>query len=49
MASTIDEETSFGGFTPFSYVVRENNGYSEHLYLAQDTTFADCCKAVAIL
>ena len=49
MASTLDKENSFDGFTPFRYVVRKNYGYVEHVELAQDITSAYCCKEVARL
>ena len=49
MASTIDKTTSFDGFTPLSYVVRESDGHVNHVELDQDTTFADRWMAVAIL
>ena len=49
MVSTLDEATYFGGFTLFSHMVRETDGYIDYVYLAQDTTFVDCCKVVARL
>ena len=49
MTSTLYKETSFDGFTPFRYMVREGDRHEEHTYLAQDIKFADCRKVVSSL
>ena len=49
VASTIDEENPFDRFTAFSYMVREGDGYADHVDLAQDTKFVDRFKAVSRL
>ena len=41
MASKLDESTSFNGFNPFSYKVREGDGNEDHMDLAEDTIFVD--------
>ena len=49
MDSTLDEATSFDGFTLFSYVVREIEFQKGRADLIPDIMFADQCKAVSCL
>ena len=36
----------FYGFTSFSYIVRENDGYVDHVEFSQGPTFADSQNSV---
>ena len=47
--SNLDESTSFDGFTPFSYVLREEEVHSSHVGLSPGITFTNRCKAVVRL
>ena len=47
MAPTLDDATSFDGFSLLEYMVREVDGYEDNKYLAQEMTFEDHYKAVS--
>ena len=49
MAPTLDDATSFDGFSLLEYMVREVDGYEDNKYLAQEMTFEDHYKAVSRL
>ena len=49
MESTLDEDTSLDGFTPFIYVVREKLGHKDHAKLSPVIKFSDWFKTVASL
>ena len=47
MDSTLDEFTSFDGFPPFIYVVREAEAQKSHGDLSSGIVFSDYCKTLS--
>ena len=46
MEETLDESISFNGFTPFIYVLREEECHNIHAYTSSGITLNDQCKEV---